>query len=94
MAQADAAVVSTRLLVLDDGGRGSVGLGLVSLAVQHLELDDKPTVELVPGEARRLAAALLRMAELAERATEPAPAPRQDRARHAPRYGRRAAYAP
>lgn len=73
-AQHDAVLLSTRLLGLEGTGTDGAPLVMVSLGVQQLELADKPTVELLPEEARRLAASLVQLADLAEHAAGPAPA--------------------
>lgn len=75
----DAVELSARLLMLDGARPDGAPLVLVSLELRQLELLDKPGVELLPQEARRLAASLLRLADLAERGTDLAPAPRASR---------------
>lgn len=76
-AEADAARVWARLLALDGASANGVPLVLVSVGVEQLELLDKPAVELLPHEARRLASSLLRLADLAERPEESVPAGRR-----------------
>lgn len=66
----DAALVTAYVLGLDGAGEGGGRQLLVSLGVQQFELPDKPTVELLPSEARRLAAALVALAEQAEQAEQ------------------------
>lgn len=67
--ESDAALVTACLLSFDGGAQDGRSEVLVSVGVQQLELLDKPTVELRPAEARRLAGSLVRLAELAERRT-------------------------
>lgn len=80
----DAAVVMACVLALDGGSPNGDREVLVSLGLQQFELPDKPTVELRPVEARRLAAVLVGLAELAERGATVVDLRAAERARRPP----------
>ncbi len=63
--QHDAVLVTVRALAWEPDDSHAT-TALVSLGLEQLELDDKDTVELLPAEARALAAALLRFADRTE----------------------------